>query len=181
MSNKKLKIYLAGAMECAKDLGAGWRDKISKYLNDKYKVDIYNPVEFEPQQLEGLRPSRLPESFISRDGKTVKPKHWHEMKLAPRDSCHYRRNKKYGRRIIHYDMRTVAKMDYLIVYWTKATADGAGTHSECTEAFLNNIPVYMVVEKGINPPGWAEWTTTEVFDNDNFDALYSFLEEELGN
>ena len=166
-------------MENAEDgkLGATYRDAITARLLCEYDVNVLNPCEFEPEQLRGLRPGILPESFEGRDGKKIKPSHWHDLKLAPRSSTLYRRFKKYMRRIINYDIKLVERqVDYVIAYWTEETAKGAGTHSELTTAYRRNIPVYTVAI--IDPPGWVEGCSTHVFDE--WDDLFEFLNEELG-
>jgi hypothetical protein len=175
---KRLKIYEAGGMENETNMGASWRDTLSAHLSEKYNVKIYNPVEFEPEQLEGLRPSRLPSEFTARTGKTIKPKHWHDLKFAARTSTTYSRFKRYMRQIIHYDINLIeTDVDYVICYWTEGASKGAGTHSELTAAFRKHIPVFTVVQKGVDFPGWLEGCSTRVFDS--FEELYKFLEEEF--
>lgn len=167
--SKKLAIYLAGGMENDKNLGAGWRDKVTPSLLE-LGFAILNPCEFEPDQLKGLHTSRLPDKLKTEEGKNVKPKHWHHLKQAPRDSSYYLRFKKYMQRIIKYDLSIIKEeVDIVICYWTKATAKGAGTHSELTYAFINNIPVFVVLEPGTELPGWIHGCTTKIFDT--FDEL----------
>jgi hypothetical protein len=172
-------IYLAGPMEAAEDgkLGSEYREAVTARLLCEFDVNVLNPCEFEPEQLKGLRPDCLPDEFTTRKDKVVKPSHWHELKLAPRNSSLYKRFKKYMRRIINYDTKLVERhVDYVIAYWTAGTAAGAGTHSEMTIAYRCNIPVYVVAD--IPLPGWAEGCATEVFDN--WEELFEFLGEELG-
>ena len=59
---KKLTAYLAGALEAAADLGAGWRTEITPFLEEQ-GFEVLNPWEFEPFQLKGLQPNRLPEFY----------------------------------------------------------------------------------------------------------------------
>jgi len=115
-------IYLAGAMENAQDgiLGSTYRDAWSAWLLYHFDVNILNPCEFEPLQLpsDKYRPTRLPESFEARNGSVIRPKHWHELKLAPRKSPLYKRFRKYMRRIINYDSRLVdGRVDYVLANW----------------------------------------------------------------
>jgi len=173
-------VYLAGPMENAEDgkLGSTYRDAINARLLCEFEVKVLNPCEFEPEQLKGLRPNSLPDSFEGRDGKVVKPKHWHDLKRAPRGSTPYKRFKKYMRRIINYDIKLVERnVDYVVAYWTEGTAKGAGTHSELTAAYRRNIPVYVVAI--VDPPGWVEGCATQVFED--WEELFEFLKEELGN
>jgi hypothetical protein len=169
----KLSVYLAGAMENANKLGAGWRKDLTPFL-ESLDLTVLNPCEFEPHQLKGLQPNRLPEYYTDFEGNQVKPKYWHELKNA-KERHLYNRFLKYMRRIIHYDMRLVAKVDYVVVLWDEATSKGAGTHAELTEAFLNNIPVYCVALTDI--PAWCKACCTEIFLD--FESLKEFLKEEF--
>ena len=176
MSIQKLKVYLAGAMEKAQDLGAGWRKEITPFLEQELQLDVLNPCEFEPHQLKGLQPNRLPEFYTDLHGQRVKPKHWHELKNASEKHL-YNRFLKYMRRIIQYDINVVRyQANIVIVYWDECTGKGAGTHSELTDAFLNNVPVYCVAQSEM--PAWTKACCTEIFLT--FDALKEFLRDELG-
>lgn len=173
-TKKKLVVYLAGAMEQAEDLGAGWRTAITPFL-EKLNLDILNPCEFEPLQLKGLQPNRLPEYFTNINGERIKPRHWHELKNAQESSL-YNRFLKYMKRIIQYDIKMIRhQVDCVVVYWTKDTAKGAGTHAELTEAFLRNIPVYCVANTDV--PAWTKACCTEIFLT--FDDLKKFLIDEF--
>jgi len=172
--SKRMVVYLAGAMEKAADLGAGWRNELKPIL-EKLNLEVRDPCEFEPQQLKGLQPKRLPDYYTDLTGKKIKPKHWHELKNASEKHL-YNRFLKYMRRIIHYDIKVVRHVaDYVIVYWNEATSQGAGTHAELTEAFLKNIPVYCVAHSEV--PAWAKACCTEIFLS--FDDLKEYLKEEF--
>lgn len=175
---KELKpaIYLAGGMENDKNLGAGWRDVLTPALIERGYA-VLNPCEFEPDQLKGLHTSRLPESVTSTNGDILKPEHWHQLKYADRKSSSYQRFKKYMQRIIRYDLRVLdGEVDVVVCYWTKATAKGAGTHSELTFSFMKGLPVYVVLGKGVDLPGWAHGCSTKICDN--FDELLYELDRE---
>lgn len=173
---KKITIYLAGAMESAKDLGMQWRNKTTKEL-EIYDVEVLNPCLFEPEQLKGLHVKRLPEYFThKKTGEKVKLEHWHQLKMAAEPHL-FKRFMKYMRRIIRYDINLLSETSYVICYWDEHTGKGAGTHAELTYAFMQHIPVYCVAP--IVMPGWAVGCCTEIFDN--FEELYKFLEEELGS
>ena len=170
----KLTVYLAGAMEAAENLGAGWRDKITPFF-EKLDIDILNPCQFEPLQLCGLRPNRLPSTDIQL-GKKVKIKHWHDLKNSD-DPILYDRFLKYMRRIINYDIKLVKNhTDFIVVYWDENTNKGAGTHAELTFAFMQNIPVYCVAHA--NMPAWSRACCSEIFMT--FEALEDFLTDEYG-
>lgn len=174
-TNNQLTVYLAGAMEAADNLGSGWRNKLTPFLRNDLRLKVLNPCEFEPEQLVGLQPNRLPEYFTDLFGQQIKPKHWHELKNASEPHL-YKRFLKYMRRIIHYDIKIVeTQTDYVICYWNEQTGRGAGTHSELTSAFLKNIPVFCVAT--CTMPAWAKACCTEIFLD--FNNLKKFLREEF--
>ena len=176
MKEKKISVYAAGAMEHDAE-GNKWRVELTNYLS-KYDIEVLNPYQFEPQQLKGLQPRRLPESFIGRQGQIVKPTHWHQLKLAIRTSSLYSRFKRYMRLIILYDLNVVrTKADYVICYWTANTGKGAGTHCELATAFETHKPVYLVTEPGVEVPAWTEACCTRVYGS--WAELYTMLEEEF--
>lgn len=172
--SRKLTVYLAGAMEASNDLGAGWRAELTPFLQ-KCGLTVLNPCEFEPEQLKGLRPGRLPDYFTDLHGNKVKPKHWHELKSASEPEL-YARFLKYMRRIIHYDAKIVSQeSDYVICLWNEAAGKGAGTHSELTLAFIHGIPVYCVAT--CTMPAWAKGCCTDIFLT--MDALRAKLRDEF--
>lgn len=169
-------IYLAGGMENAKNLGAGWRNEITPALVNM-GFAILDPCKFEPQQLKGLKTSVLPKTVMGADGKEMTPTHWHQLKYTDRRSSSYKRFKNYMQRIINYDLRVLTEeVDIVVCNWTESTAKGAGTHSELTWAFKLGLPVYLVLEPGTDLPGWAHGCCTQIFDN--FQDLLRVLEEE---
>jgi len=170
MSKKAVTTYLVGGMEHANDLGAGWRDKLTPSLLE-LGLSVLNPCEFEPEQLKGLHVNRLPDKIITDAGKIIHPEHWHHLKYAPRGSAEQNRFIKYMQQIIDYDLNVVEnEADFLICNWTKGAAKGAGTHSEITLARKLRKPIYLVLEKGVELPGWTLGCVgTNVFDN--FDDL----------
>jgi hypothetical protein len=178
MNDNKVSVYLAGAMEHDPN-GNDWRVEVTTRLA-KYNLDILNPYEFEPEQLKGLQPRRLPEQFIGRQGQIVKPTHWHQLKLAVRSSALYSRFKKYMRLIINYDMNIVkTRANYIICYWTVGTGKGGGTHAEINAAYELHKPVYIVQQAGADIPAWIEGCATRVYET--FDELYKMLDEEFGD
>jgi len=170
----KLKFYLAGAMEKAENLGAGWRDDMTAKL-DILGHEVLNPCLFEPRQLKGLHTKRLPESFTNKlNGELVKPTHWHQLKLAKEQHLQDR-FLKYMRHIIKFDIKILlGEADVVVCLWSEDTGKGAGTHAELTYAYLNNIPVYTVMTHEM--PAWALACCTKTFDS--FEELNSFLSNE---
>ena len=172
---RKLKAYLIGAMEAAENLGAGWREDITPFL-ESLGFDVLNPCEFEPEQLKDLRPNRLPKFYTDLSGKKVKPKHWHDLKNASEPHL-YDRFVRYMRRIIRYDINIVRKeMDIGIVFWDKAAGLGAGSHAEMTEAFMLDKPVYCIAKSDV--PAWLKACCTDIVLS--FDDLKTRLTEDFG-
>lgn len=172
----QLTCYLASAMEAAKDLGSGWRSDITPFLKE-LDFEVLNPVLFEPKQLEGLHPSKLPSEITNKyTGEIFTPTHWHQLKLA-KEKPLFKRFLRYMRRIISYDIKVVTqKADIIICYWNRETQFGAGTHSELTYGFLTGKEIYCVEEAPM--PGWAMACCTRIFPT--FEELKVFLKEEFG-
>jgi len=174
---KKPKIYLAGAMEKADDgeLGTKWRDLITPTL-ENLGFEVWNPVEFEADQLRGLHPNRLPKEATDLiTEKKFIPKHWHDLKRA-KESNLYNRFLKYMRRIREYDLGLVEhKMDYLFVLWDEGTLKGAGTHAEIEMAHKVNIPVYCVTKAEL--PAWLHPAVDEKFSS--IEEALLFLSKEF--
>lgn len=196
MSKRVLNLYLAGNMEKSLASGITWRAAFTAWIEAKdFSVKVWNPIEFEKEQLSGLCPGRLPDEMPVRKSSRVpkdriirtdeegiryiKPVHWHEFKWHKRYTGVYNRGRKYMNRCQKYDLKLIREIiDYLIVNWTPATKGGGGTYGEIEEAVKKGIPVYMVESAEI--PAWIEWHPgVVVFET--FAELYTFLEEELGN
>lgn len=173
---KKLTVYLAGGMEAVTDMGVGWRTELTPFLQG-LGFEVLDPTVFEPEQLKGLRPNRLPDTCTTLNGRQMKVEHWHDLKNAA-ESVLYTRFQKYMRHVIKYDMRVVqSETDYVIALWNEGTARGAGTHAEITMAFLRGVPVYLVAKSDV--PAWIKGCASEIFLT--FDALKEFLKLEFGD
>jgi len=172
-------VYLVGGMENEKGLGAKWREDITPRLVEM-GFKVLNPCQFEPEQLKGRQTTRLPKKIKTYDGKTIKPKHWHELKKAPVGSSYYKRFKSYMSPIIHFDLDVVSyESDFLICNWTQGAAAGGGTHGEVTLAHKLGKEVYMVVQEGIVVPGWIQGCVTEDGMVSSFDELFYILEKRI--
>jgi len=172
---KRLRIYLCSGMEKSENLGAGWRDKITPFL-EELDFEVWNPVQFEADQLRGLHPHRLPSSVTdSRTGKQFTPSYWHDLKRA-KEKQYYDRFLKYMRRIREYDLNLVEnEMDYLLVYWNDGTGNGAGSHAEIEMAHRVGLPVYCVSVTDV--PAWLHPCIDEMFYT--MEELKEFLEKEI--
>lgn len=163
--NKKLKVYLAGRM--SGDISTKqWREDLTPVL-ESLNFQVFNPFKFEPLQLKGLKLNMLPPGF----------NHWYELRDSEKPA-HVERFNKYMRRIIRFDINMIKnEMDLVIVQWDKECRTGAGTHSELTTAFLEDIPVYCVNLDRI--PAWAQACCDKIFTN--FQDLETFLRKEYAN
>lgn len=163
---KKQKVYLAGRMNRKDPHDSKWREDITPFF-EKLGFEVLNPYKFEPLQLKGLRPGRLPESI----------EHWHQLRHSD-DPAHVERFLKYIRRIIKYDLNLVRnEADIIVVYFDEGCRSGAGTQSEMTVAWDLGKLVYCVADTKL--PAWARGCCEEVFSS--FDELKTFLEKEYGD
>lgn len=174
---KKLSIYLAGGMEQERELGRGWREKITPKLQS-YGLQVFNPCKLESLQLKGFRPNFLPKEIITELGDVIHPKHWHDLKRARWDSTAYQRFRILMQRVIDFDCNIVRKVDFILVYWTEGASRGAGTHSECTVAYQHRKIVWLVADPKLDIPGWIHGCHTKVFHN--FDELFAYLDKYFG-
>ena len=160
---KKPIAYLAGRMSGdAADLQ--WRKDLTPFL-ETLGWDVANPYDFEPHQLKGLKPGRLPDGY----------KHWYELKNATEPNLKAR-FLNYMRRIIKYDMNMIkSNVDYVVAHWTENCKTGAGTQSELTLAFDRGIPVYCVASAEL--PAWTVGCCERIFKD--FDELRAFLQAEF--
>ncbi|MEX0603054.1 MAG: hypothetical protein WD295_06920, partial [Bacteroidota bacterium] len=80
-------------------------------------------------------------------------------------------------RLVRHDLREISRhTDYVICYWNRAAARGAGTKGEVTLAKFLNKPVYLVARAAPeNIPGWVLGCVTTIFPS--FAALKNFLKK----
>ena len=175
--DKKLKCYLAGAMEACKDLGAGWRATLTPLL-EKLNIDVLDPFALECGKLKEFRPnSKLKPYDHWRTDETIKPHYWHQLKNAPLGSRLRNRFTTYMNAIKQFDLDIVKnKCDMVIVLWDENAMKGAGTHAELEAAFSVNKPIYAVCKCDL--PAWLASNITVEFKD--FADLMVFLNEEYG-
>jgi hypothetical protein len=154
-------------------LGKGWRKEITPFL-EEYGFVVLDPTVFEPRQLRGLRPGRLPEGYT----------HWQQFKCSA-DPNLIERFYRYGCRILNYDLDVVeSEADVIIVYWDVYAARGCGTHSEMTIAQRKHKPIYMVLGMDFHGvPGWALWLVKDTGGAvyENFEELKEEFKKEYSN
>ncbi len=152
---KKLTVYLAGAIENAPDNGREWRDMLTPFFEGTLNHEVFNPCIEENHALSA-------EEFLEF-------RNWKSSDLP--------RFRKTVRKIIDTDLGILAgKTDYLVCLWDEHVLKGAGTHGELTLAYYLNLPVYMVSTLPRNEmSSWILGCTTQVFDQ--FEDLRAFLLE----
>jgi len=148
-----MRAYLSGAMEFARDEGAGWREDMTTWLDKTLRHSVYNPV---------LESQSLVRKYGAEDYRQ-----WKQSDL-----------KKYAdfiRICVDRDIDTVRnEVDYLICLWDENVFKGAGTHAEVTLAYDCQKPVYLINKlPEADLSGWIMACSTEIFSD--FDQVKSFL------
>ena len=138
-------IYLSGAIENLKNFSSDWRLEAEKKLRSM-GFETVNPIDL-------VDDFSMITGFERKDIPTLKKKN--PAKLA-----------QGFKEIIKRDLEAVSYSDYILVYWDKAAAEGAGTHGEATYAFSLGIPVYLVAKiKPEHVPVWLLGCCEGVFAN----------------
>lgn len=147
-------IYLSGGMQYAKDLGAGWRKDCGARLRELR----FNPIDIAELDIAYTKAHGHLYRFIT-------------------DEQLLERKSNIRKHFVDADIKLVRlDSDALIVLYDESVRLGAGTTSEVHEAFMHDIPVFLVNAYGklAEVPGWMQSETTRIFDN--FDDLYEYLE-----
>jgi len=139
--SQKLRTYLSGAMEGAKDGGMGWRDDAKEIAKGLTCVAILCPKTFN-ENVDTENPGW-------RDRKS----HTDELYMQ----C--------IRRLIRRDISLLRSSDVCLVKWDKDAEKSVGTHSEMTDAFLAGKKVYLITgtAKVNNLPAWVIGVTDKYF------------------
>ena len=146
-------IYLSGGMQYAKDLGAGWRKECSARLREL----LFNPIDIAELDIAYTAAHGHLYRFIDDE------------QLLERKSNIRKHFVDADIKLVHFDS------DALIVLYDESVRLGAGTTSEVHEAFMKDIPVFLVNGYGklSEVPGWMQAETTVIFNE--FEELYSYL------
>lgn len=146
-------VYLSGSIEFADDGGKAWRRDLTPFLRERLGHQVYDPAEDEKKNLTDEE---------ARDFRSWKSS----------DPERFRRT---VRKIINWDLDLIEKQaDYVVCYWDRASARGAGTQAELTTAYRKGIPVYLVTELPASEiSGWILGCTEQVFGA--FSELKEFL------
>jgi hypothetical protein len=150
-----MKFYLSGGMEYKKDLGMKWRDWLTQELEER-RHEAVDPVKLEAPDENG-NPIQKELIALKIAGKLDKV----------RDICR--------RSIFRKDMFGIQLSEALVVYYDEAVQQGAGTISECWEAFREGRPIYLVTDFSLDRvPTWLIAETTEVFAD--FEGLLEYVD-----
>jgi len=151
-------VYLSGSIEFADDGGKAWRRELAPFLRQALGHRVYDPAEDEKKNLTDEE---------ARDFRSWKVS----------DPERFRRT---VRKIIDWDLDLIEKQaDYVVCYWDRASARGAGTQAELAAAYRKGIPVYLVTELPVSEiSGWILGCTERVFGG--FEELKQFLGEKHG-
>jgi hypothetical protein len=154
MKHKKLRAYLSGGMEYAKDEGADWRAETQDWLVQTLGHSVFNPNKESESLLKKYLPSNNFRSLKTEDIK---------------------RYTAIVQRMVDVDSKEIAtKSDYIICLWNKSAQQGAGTKGELTLAKYFHKPVYFVTRmKSEKIPGWILGCVTKQFRT--FEELKSYL------
>lgn len=148
-------IYLSGGMQHAPDgLGADWRRECSKHLRE---------MGFFPLDIAEL-------DLAYRDA------HGHLFRFMEDDEI-LQRKSNIRKHFIETDIALIRNdTDVIIILYDETVRLGAGTTSEVHEAFMLDIPVFLIntYPKLQDVPGWMQAETTKIFSD--FGALYEYLE-----
>lgn len=150
-----MKFYLSGAMEYKEDLGMGWRDWLTKELENR-RHEAVDPVKLESPDEDG-NPIQRQLSRMKAEGNLKEV----------REICR--------RSIFRKDMFGIQLAEALVVYYDIPVQQGAGTISECWESFREGRPIYLVTHLPLEQvPTWLIAETTEVFSD--FEGFLAYVD-----
>jgi len=150
------RVYLSGGMEYAPNEGRDWRSTLQEWLERELRCEVFNP-NAESEKFLG----RVLPGIDFRQLKLDNPERFREV----------------VQEIVDLDCREIAeKSDYVICYWDRSAAQGAGTKGEITMARYFGKPVYLVTSFPLQEiPGWVLGCTSRVFPD--FETLRDFLRQ----
>ena len=136
MRRKRLRAYLSGGMEYAKNEGGDWRKELNTWLKKDFDHSVFNPSAKSKEFLAKLKLQnrfRLMKETNIEDYISIVKK------------------------FVDIDSKEIAtRSDYVVCYWDRSAQQGAGTKGELTLARYFNKPIFMITsisKKEI--PGWV--------------------------
>lgn len=146
-------VYLSGGMQHAVDLGAAWRVSCSATLKEL-----------------GFFPLDIAELDIA-----YSDAHGHLYRFLD-DTELLQRKSNIRKQFIDTDINLIRNdTDAIIILYDESVRRGAGTTSEVHEAFMLDIPVFMLNSYGTlgEVPGWMQAETTKIFNT--WEDMYEYL------
>ncbi|MCX6121412.1 MAG: hypothetical protein NTX44_07295 [Ignavibacteriales bacterium] len=154
MKHKRLKVYLSGGMEYAKNEGVDWRSDLDEWIKQNLKHSVFNPNVESDKYLRKIMSNN--EFRCSKES---------DIKAYTKIVKHF----------VDQDSNEIAlRSDYVICLWDASAQRGAGTKGELTIARYFKKPVYMVTRiPKTKIPGWVLGCVNEFFPS--FDELKAYL------
>jgi len=149
----KGNIYLSGGMQHAQELGVGWRDICSVRLKELG----YFPINI----------AALDIAYTEANG---------ELYRYIKDEELFQRKSNIRKHFVDTDVSIVRNdTDAVIILYDDSVRKGAGTTCEIHEAFMADIPVFLLNTYGemLAVPGWMQAETTKIFNQ--WDDLYEYM------
>lgn len=145
--------YLSGGMQHAENLGAGWRVTCS----DRLKQLGFYPLDI----------TELDNAYTADHG--------HLYRFLSDEEL-LQRKSNIRKQFIETDINLIRNdTDAIIILYDESVRRGAGTTSEVHEAFMLDIPVFLMNTYGrlAEVPGWMQAETTKIFTD--WEEMYSYL------
>jgi hypothetical protein len=145
--------YLSGAIEHAPDGGKGWRTTLRQFLTERLGHRVFDPTTEEYDVLNDEEKRMFRQWKVENTERFIR----------------------VVRRILDRDITFLQQeTDYVICYWDQHVTRGGGTHGELTVAYMNRIPVYLVLGMPLQDiSGWIIGCATHIFGD--FSSLKEFL------
>lgn len=148
-------VYLSGGMQHKEGFGADWRIKCGNRIRELgfYPLDI----------------CAFDRAYAAQYG---------ELYTMKDVDLHLQNKSNMRKHFIHTDIELVIRdSDAVILLYDESVRRGAGTISEAQEAYMHDVPVFVVstYEDWVKEvPGWLQGLATKIFTN--FETLYEYLE-----
>jgi hypothetical protein len=148
-------IYLSGGMQFAHDgLGADWRGECAGRL----RKSGYFPLD------------------LAELDKAYSTIHGHLYRFLDDEEI-LQRKSNIRKHFIDTDIALIRNdTDAIVIYYDESVRRGAGTTSEVHEAFMLDIPVFLMNGYGklSEVPGWMQAETTKIFNT--WDNLHAYMD-----
>jgi hypothetical protein len=143
-------------MQFAPELGGIWREQCSSKLTELG----YYPINI----------TALDKAYATRHGDLYRNVGDHDDLLI--------RKSNIRKHFVETDINLIHHhSDAVVIYYDHSVRVGAGTISEIHDAYMNDIPVFLVngYDSLSEVPGWMQAETVRMFQT--FDELYEYLSE----